>query len=270
MRGSRSSDLVASFSRGSPCGRRRKFCAKRRLSTFAPIGPSRARLSGWASLHCRAMSASVRLLSWAPWPRLLHNLGELFRATGRFIWPFYYFLFFAGMLIVSRRYSQQTLLVLLSGIVTVQAIDTTAGWRGENAYLHQPKTPPEPRFRSRFWDEAAMRYRAIRLAPHSNNAPLFGDVARVAVEHKMWTDAVYLARLSVAAGAASSARVEHRIATGKWPTDTLFVLDEATARRIAASNDPRQNFLARVDGVAVLAPAWTGCSDCGAEALRFN
>lgn len=207
---------------------------------------------------------------WVWWPQPLHDLGELFRATGRFIWPLYYFLFFAGVLVAARRLSPRTLSIVLAVAVVVQAADTSRGWTDDGAYLRERSSAFRTRLVSPFWDEASHRFDAVRLAPHGNNDSRYLDVATMARAQGMVTDAVYLARVRTTATEASRARIERGVATGEWPQDTLFVLDEETTRRVAATNDSARNFLALVDGVFVLAPGWTGCSDCGAQPLDSN
>jgi hypothetical protein len=79
------------------------------------------------------------------------------------------------------------------------------------------------------------------------------------------TDSAYLSRASVTATDASRARIEHGIATGTWPSDTMFIVDENIARRASATLDLKRSLLVRVDGLIVLAPEWSGCADCGAQ-----
>lgn len=202
---------------------------------------------------------------WLWWPGPLRSLGELFRSTGRFVWPFYYFLFVAAVLVVSRRLSSRALKIVLGSVVIVQAVDTVPGWRQDSAYLHKRGGAYQTSMTSPFWSEAAARYASVRLAPHSNGHQRHLDIASMALAHRMLTDAAYLSRTSMPASEASRARIERGIATGIWPRDTLFIiLEEDVARRASATSDPTRNFLVRVDGYIVLAPEWQGCSDCGA------
>jgi hypothetical protein len=238
------------------------------LPALLPYWPLAITLLGMAIF---ALSRSVNFGNsnveiW--WPDPLPHLGELFRATGRFIWPLYYVLFFTGVLIAARRLSARTLCMVLAGAAIVQAVDTSRGWTSDGAYLRQPSSTFQTALVSPFWDQAAMRYDAVRLAPHRNNDARFPEVATMARAHGMTTDAVYLSRKRIVASEDSKARIERGIVTGEWPQYTLFVLDEPTARRIRETNDPARNFLAHVDGVWVLAPGWTGCSECGAVSLN--
>jgi hypothetical protein len=218
-----------------------------------------------------AMSQNVTfgtLNFYVPWPAPLRALGELFRSTGRFIWPLYYFTFFAAMLVIAHRVSPRVLTTLLGGIVIIQAVDIAPGWSSANAYLRDRGPGFQTRLTSSFWGEAARHYKAMRLAPHTNNHASYLDVATLARARGMMTDAAYLSRTSTAGAEASRARIEHGITTGIWPADTLFVADEEVARRASATLDSSRNFLARVDGFIVIAPAWQGCSDCGAVPVR--
>jgi hypothetical protein len=201
------------------------------------------------------------------WPAPLQMLGEIFRSTGRFVWPLYYVMFFAAVFIIARRLSPRALAVVLGSVAIVQAVDVAPGWLEDREYLHVRGGLPTP-LTAPFWSEAAERYDAVRLAPHRNSHPDFVKVASFAFAHGLPTDAVYLSRTSTPATEASQARMEAALATGVWPSDTLFILDDETAGRARATLDPSRNVLARVDGLIVLAPEWRGCSDCGAEPYR--
>lgn len=202
-----------------------------------------------------------------PWPRPLEGLGELFRSTGRFIWPLYYLFFYTAIFMISRRVSQPTLIALLAAAAIIQAADIAPGWRAANSFLNDRDRSYQSKLVSPFWAEAARRYKAVRIAPHKNAHPRYLDIAIMAHAQGLQTDAVYLARSSTPATAASSERVAKGIATGAWPLDTLFVVDEEIARRASATLDHTRNALVRVDGVIALAPGWAGCSHCGAEPL---
>jgi len=202
---------------------------------------------------------------WLWWPEPLRKLGELFRATGRFIWPLYYVMFIVALFLVSRRLSPRTAIAALAAVVVIQAIDISPGWRTDRAYLDVAGGLPPTTLTSPFWDEAGERYDALRLAPHANAYKSHANIALMAFAHGLETDAVYLSRASTSAGEASAARIAHGLSTGEWPADTLFIItDKHLAQRIAATLDRSANFLGRVDDVVVLAPGWTGCADCGA------
>jgi len=202
---------------------------------------------------------------FVPWPPPLRTLGELFRATGRFVWPLYYLIFFGMLLVLARRIASARLLWLLGLASIVQAIDLAPGWSSANAYLAARGAAPEPRLNASFWDQAARRYDSVRLVPHVNRDARYFDVALMALRHGMSTDAVYLSRTSRAAAEASRVRTEAGLATGQWPANTLFILSEEVAERAKARLDRSVNFLGQVDGLTVLAPNWAGCTDCGAR-----
>ena len=211
--------------------------------------------------------ANANFYIW--WPGPLDYLGELFRATGRFIWPLYYAAFVGAVYLVVRHFSPRLLFPLLAAVVLVQGVDTQQGWKQESAYLHVRGPGHQTAFTSPFWSEAAARYDNVRMAPHSNAGAGYLDIAGMARREGLYTDAVYLARVRSTSTEAAAARIEHGVATGEWPQDTLFVLvDPALVERVRATNDPTRNGLFSVDGATVLTPGWSGCADCGAEAVR--
>jgi len=239
------------------------FLRTHRLSwVYAPLGLA---LFGMGVFAVSQNVTFGNVNFWLPWPSPLQTLGELFRATGRFIWPFYYFIFFACVHVLARKSSPRLLVIALAGVALIQALDTSRGWLSDAQYLrHRGELPAQ--FTSSFWDQAAERYSAVRLAPRPVQLPpYYLHVAQFAQRHGMGTDASYLSRNDTAAHAASEERIAQAVASGEWPGDTLFVLSEEVAQQASATLDRTRNFLARVDGVIVLAPGWAGCSDCGAE-----
>lgn len=210
---------------------------------------------------------NVNFYIW--WPAPIEYLGELFRATGRFIWPLYYAAFVGAVYLVSRHFPTRLLFPMLAAVVLVQGIDTQPGWKQESTYLHERGPGHQTAYVSPFWSEAAEHYVNVRMAPHSNAGEGYLDIAGMARREGLHTDAVYLARVRTTATEASAARIERGVATGEWPQDTMFVLlDAALIDRIRATNDAARNGLFLVDGVTVLAPGWTGCANCGAEEVR--
>lgn len=234
------------------------------LKTLTVYAPLAVALVGLAIFAVSQNVGFGSLNFWAWWPAPLRALGELFRSTGRFVWPLYYFLFFLAVLVISRRLPPKTVAAVLAAVAVVQAVDIYPGWRQESAYLHSKDGAYRTQLTSPFWSEAAKRYTAIRLAPHSIHHAHYLDVATMARQQGLVTDSAYLSRASTSATEASRARIEHGIVTGSWPTDTLFVVDEDIAQRASATLDTR-SLLVRVDGIIVLAPEWAGCADCGAE-----
>ena len=156
--------------------------------------------------------------------------------------------------------------ITLAAVAVIQAVDTSRGWLYDSPYLHTRGGAYASKFTAPFWSQAGDRYAAIRIAPHSLDHYL--DIATFARSHKMTTDSAYLSRTSTKATETTRQRLEQSIASGKWPADTLFILDEDAARRASATLDRTRNFLARADGVIVLAPNWTGCTDCGTVPYR--
>ena len=222
-----------------------------------------------AAMWVFALSCNVTIGPWhfyLTWPQPLQTVGEIFRATGRFVWPLYYFVFFAAVFIVSRRLSARALTMVLAFAAVVQAIDTVPGWMRYRSFLTHSGTRFDAVLTSPFWDEAGRRYKAVRVAPHRID-PRFLRLRALLSAHGMATDAVYLARISSIEEGAADARIGRAVATGMWPSDTLFILDEDIARRATCDRD--RDFLVRVDGLIVMAPAWKGCSDCGAVRLSY-
>jgi hypothetical protein len=205
---------------------------------------------------------------FVPWPAPLESLGRLFRSTGRFIWPLYYFVFFAAVLLISRRVSPRMLTTIVASAAIIQCIDIAPAWSSANSYLRERGPAYQSKLIALFWKEVGRQYGAVRIAPHKNQHPDYFEVAIMARAAGLATDATYLSRPSASATNDSRTRIDRAIATGVWPSDTLFVVDEDIARRASRTLDQTRHLIAHVDGLIVIAPDWRGCSDCGAVPFR--
>ena len=186
-------------------------------------------------------------------------------SPGQFVWPLYYFLFFAAVLVIARHTSARNLAIILAAVAIVQAVDTSRGWLYDNPYLRLHGAGYPTKFTSQFWTRAGARYRAVRIAPHSLNGYL--DIATFARAHAMATDAAYLSRTSTQATETSRQRTAHAIARANGrPIRSSSSMKTRPPRQLHARSS--RNFLARADGVIVLAPNWAGCADCGAVPYR--
>jgi hypothetical protein len=187
------------------------------------------------------------------------RLLGVFRASGRFLWPSWYFLAFLIILGVTSSYGIKRARVMLLLLAFVQIADTSAGWigfrerYGKEASSHWVKT-----LKSDFWPAAATQYKKIRSIPSfcmMNSWDLFAYYAYI---NRMATDIVYLSRIDTSASEHLAQIKREMIATGEIPDDTLFVLsDEATAGLISTRAN-KEVFTAKIDGVWVVAPMYTG------------
>jgi len=151
-------------------------------------------------------------------------------------WPVFYVTIFAVIYVVVRGHSPRTTLCLLAVALVIQVTDTRAGWAGTGNFLMVPPASAKTALVDPFWQSAASHYQKVRWVRPQNYSP-------------NW--------LALADYASS-----HRLATGKYDVDSLYILDERALLQAAISIDANTDLLAQIDGLNILAPGWKQCADC--------
>lgn len=197
--------------------------------------------------------------------RLAHSPVQ---ATGRLFWVMYYLLLATAFFVLARALRPRMLVAALAVLAVLQAVDIQAGVRNLRAMqLARAEQAAGVSLTGGFWDDAATRYRRLRLLPTRVLAPGWEPLAFYAQRHGMGTDAVQLARVDWKSF--NRARTAQRIGLlkGRPEDGTLYVVDEPytdLADIAARSSDA----LFKLDGYRVYAPGWTGTLPAGAKDLR--
>lgn len=198
-----------------------------------------------------------------PLPEWVLRGANVFRASGRMFWPAFYMLMFVMLFVVIRGHDARPAIAILTGALILQVADTRAAWAGIRAkMMEEPAAEWRTPLKDPFWADAARQYRKIRWIQPVNQSPNWQVLSAFAAKHHMATDAVYLARVSQSALKDAQAKALDVLRSGQYEADTLYVLDEILLRSAALSLDAKTDLLARVDGLAVVAPGWKRCRHC--------
>jgi hypothetical protein len=198
-------------------------------------------------------------------------IANIFRVSGRMFWPIFYLIFFTIIFLVVRGYSKRVAITLLSLGLVIQIVDTSKMWLDIRTHLMaKPSSIWQTKMIDPFWNEAATKYKKVRLLDFSSPPGLLGlippvnwqIIANYAVGHKLATDAVILARVSKAARAASEKKHAATLTYGEFEPDSLYLLDETLLRQVAMVLDVKSDLLAQIDGFYVVAPGWKKCATC--------
>ena len=181
-------------------------------------------------------------------------------------WPVFYMIIFAAVYIVIRGYDRRTAGLLLGVALVIQIADTHAGWAGIHKKL---MSPPDSEWKTilkaPFWEEAARKYAKVRWVKPVNQSRAWQSLAIYAGTNGLATDAVYLARVDASAVAQAQTKAAESLQTGRYETDSLYILEDDLLDQAAPHLDANADVLLRVDGLNVIAPAWKQkCPDCWA------
>jgi hypothetical protein len=210
---------------------------------------------GFAVSHnATLLGHSVTLFELPSW--FAATAGTL-RASERFAWPALYLALVLAMISLGRRLSGAQAALALGLLLAVQVMDLRPGLARLHGVMAQAQAMPAAGFHP-FWTEARIRYWRIRAVPAANLGTDWKPIATIAAQHRMATDAVYLARMDPVAMARLQQEMARRLQEARHEPGTLYVLRDAPSLALArAAMDPARDMLAVIDGMQVLAPGWS-------------
>ena len=222
-----------------------------------------------------AITLHVSIGSWEmqiPGPSWLLYIGSILRESTRLFWPVIYIISFLIIYIILRSYSHRTAVILISFILIVQIIDTSAGWlpiKEKIAKANQQSdifSQHRTFFSDPFWANAAAHYHQLLIVPPQQppgQIPYNWErYASFAMAHGMSTNSVYLARIDNRRLAAFNQNFEIAIAQGKYNSAAIYIVGDEMILPILMHLDSSTDLLARVNGLNVLAPGWKVCPSC--------
>ena len=222
-----------------------------------------------------AISNQITIGPWTityPLPNLISLIGSILRQSARFFWPVIYIISFLIIYIILRSYSHRTAVILISFILIVQIIDTSAGWlpiKEKIAKANQQSdifSQHRTFFSDPFWANAAAHYHQLLIVPPQQppgQIPYNWErYASFAMAHGMSTNSVYLARIDNRRLAAFNQNFEIAIAQGKYNSAAIYIVGDEMILPILMHLDSSTDLLARVNGLNVLAPGWKVCPSC--------
>lgn len=189
-----------------------------------------------------------------PWPAPLIGIGNMFRSTGRFIWPVAYVVMIVIVWAVATGWRRPAASALLITAALIQVVDTGAGWRAYAATFATRGSTWPTSLTSPFWKQASGRYRAVRLVVPRNHAAFYRDLNVWALSQPIGSDIIYLARYDSGALDRLTRLRAAQFVQGTLPRDTLWVLDGVPPARIAAMQRRPGDFIGTVDGIPLFAP----------------
>lgn len=231
--------------------RPRRFLARR-----WPLVAGLSVLLAIAVTHRVSVGGQI-VLVLAELPQPVLAAADALRASVRFFWPLAYALVLGAIAALAHALGGRRTGLLLAGLLLVQAADLRPGFARLAQYFPPAPATAPLRLAEPFWIEATAQYQRIRLAPTGMQAQHWEEVAVLAATHDLPTDAVYLARIDPDRVQALNQETLHRLATGEYEPDSLYVLGDDTMLAAArAGMDPARDLLEQFDGVWVLAPGW--------------
>lgn len=184
----------------------------------------------------------------------LEDLGNVFRSSGRFVWPMLYLVVIGSIVLSVRRLPKRIGATVLVILFAAEVYDSSYGWSSFRRQVPEiASTWPTPLV-SPFWDRTvAAGIKRVRGIPVHFRHTQWQWFEYFAVLHRLDVDTVYLGRIDATATDALNER-EMAILDGAPPeAGTLYLVDIWSARRLAPHIRPDDLF-ARIDYRMVFVP----------------
>ena len=188
-------------------------------------------------------------------------VGDIFRSSGRFIWPAVYLVTIGAVVLAARHLMPAVAAVALTLLLVAQIYDSRVGWLAFRHDLAAPATTWTTPLVSPLWDRAAAAgYTRLRSIPAVFNDLDYRAMEYYAYTHGMDTDAVHLGRIDDAALARLQAAGDAALTTGNFEPHTLYILDGPSVARAAKLMQPA-DLLTSVDNRFVFARGGASLAD---------
>lgn len=198
-----------------------------------------------------------------PLPESIIHYANVFRASERIFWPVFYSIVLAIIFVVVRSNSSRTAITLLAVALTIQILDTSAGWQIIRARMMvTPNTEKPIPLVDDLWTQAASRYQAVRWIPPRNFSPHWQTLSIYAGRHGLATDAAYLARADWNKTINARRSAQAMVDAGTYAADSMYFIDPTYLEAVKSGINADTDLLASVDGFNVLLPGWKNCEDC--------
>lgn len=205
-----------------------------------------------------AMTPVIGAGSWQldlgrlPWP--LFILGDIFRASGRFIWPLYYLLLLHLLLAYATwmsRFSRRRRLGFTAILLIVAIVDLRS-YRSVSVAPGAPLRMSPPQLAQVLREHAV---REITFIPTTEQVSGWEEFAWAALEMGITTNGTYLARYNRGMMESQNLQAMNAITQLRPARQTLYVLTTPLAHSLAASRYPECSLAPRSGGhcVATLA-----------------
>tara|TARA_B100001964_G_scaffold137065_1_gene151245 strand:+ start:397 stop:2520 length:2124 start_codon:yes stop_codon:yes gene_type:complete len=159
-------------------------------------------------------------------PKFLYAPLSIFRASGRFIWPIYYLIFIAGLVLIYKKTkTKKNALLILIIIFFIQIIDIFPGlknYTNSKIFLkHEKIVLDDP-----IWNSISKNFKIIRTTYPKNSYQMVSNMREVLLNGNFKkTDIVELGRYNRTKASKYRNKIYANFRNGKLEKDTVFIVD---------------------------------------------
>ena len=179
-------------------------------------------------------------------PKYVEILFSLFRATGRFIWPVFYFLALFGLISVIRNTRYAAIIIFLALIL--QFVDIRPLYVSKQYNSFQEYQSP---LQAEFWQAAAENNQHVFLIPASKAHAIYEPFALFARQNQMTLNWGYFSRTDLNGIRILGEKVWEELQAGQSDTNTIYVFWGSDWEKLAQDELSDQMLICKLDGFTV-------------------
>ena len=169
-----------------------------------------------------------RVLFTIEYPAFVLKILNIFRASGRFMWPVSYLLMFFSIMSIVRYCSSRIQYGIICGALLIQVIDMSSLTLNKQWIGNQPSQFVT--IQDRLWEELAKDREHVIILPYSTVRNLYGltawyEIGNFAVDHGMKVSSFPAARLDYDLLTANDNLNAENTRNGSISKDSLYILD---------------------------------------------
>ena len=183
-------------------------------------------------------------------PASILKVFDLFRASGRMIWPIIYALILTGAVLLHRRFKIRTSTFILIVAAILQIIDTQIGWKELNHDLHVGKSLGM-KIDSR-WNEIAKDYKEVVEIPKDNQSENWLTMGQIASKFGLATNIVYLSRVSSEDVKQMAKEIEEEVKTCNLSESRIYILSDKELLELCEAKRRGNVLISRINDLNVV------------------
>ncbi len=199
-----------------------------------------------------ALSSKAFINDFAIWeihlPEFIGRLCSMFRSSGRFIWPVFFFIVLFSLISVNKnlRYSAPLLiLALVIQLVDIQPLYASKNYKGFSDY-HSP-------MQAEFWQEAAKTNKHVIILPATEKAQfVYQPIALYAQQNEMTLNWGYFARADYQAIEKDGEQIWNNLVINKPDDQTIYFLWTPELVEAAKESFSTEMLICEIDGFNVV------------------
>ena len=157
-------------------------------------------------------------------PKYLFAILSIFSSTGRFAWPFIYFMIIVSIFFLYRSFSKKVSFSIIISLICIQLLDIS--FKIFNNSLNEKKSHAI-KSNDEIWKTIDDEFKIIRTTFLFNNyGPLFSNFSKILGElENIKTDIILNAAMDRKKAAQVRYNLIENINNEKLPTDTAYIID---------------------------------------------